>query len=123
MLYNMIDLTGERFGRLTVISSEGKNKHGNYMWLCKCDCGNTKVLNSGELRRGNVRSCGCLNREMARERFTKHGYSRTKIYSEWKKMIDRCKDGDSYNSMKYARRGIEVCDLWRNDFQEMLKKF
>lgn len=117
---NMIDLTGQRFGRLTVIRSEGKNIHGSYMWLCECDCGNMKVLNSGELRRGNVKSCGCLSRELARERFTKHGYSRTKIYSEWKKMIGRCKDNNSYNSLNYAGRGIKVCDRWLTDFQAFL---
>lgn len=117
---SMIDLTGERFGRLTVIRSEGKNRNGSYMWLCECDCGNTKVLNSGELRRGNVRSCGCLSRELARERFTKHGYSRTKIYSEWKKMIQRCGGNNAYNSLKYSQRGIKVCDLWLNDFHAFL---
>lgn len=37
MSYNMKDLTCERFGRLTVICSEGKNRHGSYMWLCECD--------------------------------------------------------------------------------------
>ena len=118
---NMIDLTGRRFGRLTVIRSEGKNKHGIYMWLCECDCGNTKVLSGSELRRGNVRSCGCLNRELARERLIKHGYSGTKIYAEWNKMIERCKDNGSYNGLKYANRGIKVCDLWLNDFEAFLE--
>lgn len=116
----MIDLTGERFGRLTVIQPEGKNRHGSYMWLCRCDCGTMKVLNSSELRRGNVNSCGCLSRELARERLTKHGYSRTRIYSEWKKMNGRCRDDNSYNTLKYAKRGIKVCDSWANDFQAFL---
>ena len=116
----MIDLTGEKFGRLTVIRPSGKNAHGSYMWLCECDCGNTKVLNSYELRRGNVRSCGCLNRELARDRMTKHGYSKTKIYSEWKKMIYRCKNSNPYNSSRYAQRGIKVCDIWANDFETFL---
>ena len=120
MSCNMIDLTGERFGRLTVIQSEGKNRWGSYMWLCECDCGNTKILDGSELRRGNVRSCGCLSREMASERFIKHGYSRTKIYSEWKKMIQRCGDNNSYNRLNYNQRGVKVCELWMNDFQAFL---
>lgn len=107
----MKDLTGEKFGRLSVIRSEGKNRHGSYMWLCECDCGNRKVLDGSELRRGNVKSCGCLSRELARERFTKHGYSRTKIYDEWKKIRQRC------NSPQYSKRGIKVCDRWSNDFR------
>lgn len=116
----MIDMTGERYGRLTVIRLDGRDKRGLCMWLCECDCGNTKVLNGSEIRRGNVRSCGCLNRELARERFTKHGYSRTKIYSEWKKMIQRCKGNNAYNCRNYTQRGIKVCDLWTNDFQAFL---
>ena len=113
----MIDLTGERFGRLTVVRQEGKNRQGCYLWLCECDCGNPKIVNGAELRRGNVSSCGRLNRELARDRLVKHGYSRTKLYSEWLIMRRRCRDDGSYNSMKYAQRGIKVCDSWRNDFQ------
>lgn len=117
MSYNMKDLTGERFGRLTVIRSEGKDRHGSYMWLCDCDCGNTKVLNGSELRRGNVNSCGRLSRELARDRLVKHGRSRTKLYSEWKRMNQRCNDSKTYNSVKYAQRGIKVFEPWTDDFQ------
>lgn len=55
------DLTGQRFGKLVVVSLEGRNKYGRAMWLCKCDCGNTTVASSNNLLRGCVKSCGCLS--------------------------------------------------------------
>lgn len=54
----VIDLTGQRFGRLTVIE-RSDSKNGRATWLCKCDCGNTKVISGVDLRRGTIKSCGC----------------------------------------------------------------
>lgn len=66
------DLTGQRFGRLTVIEDSGKRgKDGTIMWLCKCDCGNTKNVRTGNLISGNTKSCGCLQRELVSEQKTK----------------------------------------------------
>src|SRR6266496_879465 len=61
----MRDLTGQRFTRLLVISRSGLDKSGGITWLCRCDCGQTKVIHSGWLVRGAVKSCGCLHRELA----------------------------------------------------------
>lgn len=60
----LIDLTGQRFGRLTVISKDNERitKSGSY-WICKCDCGTTKSVKSSSLRRGEIQSCGCLRAE------------------------------------------------------------
>lgn len=55
-----IDLTGQRFGRLVVLNECGTDKYGNYIWKCKCDCGNITTAASGNLRRGHTQSCGCL---------------------------------------------------------------
>ena len=66
-----IDLTGQRFGRLTVISYNeeiSKQKKGVH-WNCKCDCGNETVVWSGNLRKGNTISCGCYNREKTKEKW------------------------------------------------------
>lgn len=65
------DLTGKRFGRLTVISKDGKDKNNNTIWHCKCDCGNTVSVIHSRLTNENVRSCGCLRSDMAVERFSK----------------------------------------------------
>jgi len=57
----MIDLKGKRFGKLTVIERYGSGKHGGLYWLCKCDCGNEKVIRGYSLRNNTIKSCGCLN--------------------------------------------------------------
>ena len=55
------DLTGQTFGKLTVVSFAGSDKRGNAKWLCKCECGNEKVIAGGSLTSGNTKSCGCIN--------------------------------------------------------------
>lgn len=57
----LIDLTGMRFGRLTVIERAVSTKKSNASWLCKCDCGNTRVVHGHSLRSGHTVSCGCYN--------------------------------------------------------------
>lgn len=57
-----IDLAGQRFGRLIVIKRID-NKGVRIMWLCRCDCGNEATVASVDLRRGNTKSCGCLQKE------------------------------------------------------------
>ena len=61
---NLIDLTGQRFGRLTVIERTGSDCIGQAMWRCRCDCGNMTVVAGGNLRTGNTRSCGCYGLEL-----------------------------------------------------------
>lgn len=60
---SLIDLTGQIFGRLTVINYQGVNDKGIHMWLCRCECGNEKVVRGDALRYGQTRSCGCLAHE------------------------------------------------------------
>ena len=57
------DLTGQRFGKLTVIKRVENSKCNRTQWLCKCDCGNTTMVLSCNLKSGKVSSCGCLHRE------------------------------------------------------------
>ena len=59
----LIDLTGQTFGRLTVLNYHGINDKGIHMWLCRCECGNEKVVRGDALRYGITRSCGCLAHE------------------------------------------------------------
>ena len=63
------DLTNLRFGRLLVLNRLQPNQWGNYIWLCKCDCGNYKEVSGGLLKRGDVRSCGCLRHETMQKRW------------------------------------------------------
>ena len=64
MMPTCIDLTGQRFGRLTVLEKDAPSKTGHARWICRCDCGNQKSIASAKLRSGNTKSCGCLRSEM-----------------------------------------------------------
>lgn len=118
------DVTGQKFGRLTVTSCAGKTPQGQLLWNCVCECGNTHVARGSSLRSGRLRSCGCLRRDEARERFTKHGYGkfvkRTKEYRVWLNMRDRCHNPNNPGWTNYGGRGIRVCSRW-NSFNDFLK--
>ena len=112
-----IDLTGQRFGRLTVIAFYGKNKSGNAVWRCVCDCGNEKNIVANSLRRGATQSCGCLNSELAATKFGTHRKRNTRLYKIWADMKERCNYTKHAAYKNYGGRGIEVCAEWLNDFQ------
>ncbi|OZV12372.1 hypothetical protein CIW83_09765 [Tissierella sp. P1] len=80
----IIDLTGQKFGRLTILKKNRRNKWGQILWLCKCDCGNTCEVISSSLRNGATKSCGCLQKEKARINGNKIG-GKNRHYLEGKK--------------------------------------
>jgi hypothetical protein len=55
-----INLTGRKYGRLTVLEERSRSTNGNIMWLCECECGNKAIVRSDGLRGGSTLSCGCL---------------------------------------------------------------
>lgn len=110
------DLTGQKFGRLTVIE-RAENKGKRTMWLCKCECGNVKVIPATNLKREEARSCGCLSRELAKERATKHGIKHKRLYNIWGGMKKRCYNEENEKYPIYGGRGIAVCEEWKDDFQ------
>ena len=63
-----IDLTGQRFGRLTAVGKAGSDKHGQSIWACQCDCGRKTDVNIASLREGHTKSCGCYRDDLAREK-------------------------------------------------------
>ena len=109
------DLTGQRFGRLTVLELAGI-KNENALWRCKCDCGNVCDVRGGALTSGKTQSCGCLKRIRTIESHTKHGKAGTWIYRIWKDMRARCFNPNRKCYSRYGGRGITVCDEWKNDF-------
>lgn len=115
-----IDITGQRFGRLTVIKRQGTNKHRKALWLCKCDCGNETVTTGVRLRKGESLSCGCYGMEQrtlgAIKANTKHGKKHTNLYAIWVGIRSRCYNKNSCNFELYGARGIKMCDEWKNDF-------
>lgn len=116
-----IDLTGMRFGRLTVLSRSEDyiSPHGQKAakWKCACDCGNETIVMGKDLRAGKTRSCGCLQPEMVRNKLLKHGDGchRTRLYRIWMAMRARCNNQNVPCYKNYGGRGIKVCDEW-NDF-------
>lgn len=114
----LIDLTGQRFGRLTVVEKAPAIRGcTNAVWLCKCDCGNEIVVRSPTLRRGESKSCGCLRSEYFREKMTKHGKSADRIAHIWYGMKERCGCATNRAFENYGGRGIVVCDEWLNSFE------
>lgn len=111
-----IDLTGQVFGRLTVIREVEKDKHGKPKWLCRCECGNKRIIQGNHLRSGETNSCGCLAREISstrmKQRLTKHGLSRTRIHLIWRHMLQRCENPKNRRFSIYGGRGISVCERW-----------
>lgn len=109
------DLTGRVFGRLMVVGNAGKRGR-NIVWHCRCECGNTSVVQGGALENGSVRSCGCLQKELAAAKKHKHGMVDTRVYRIWSNMKNRCNNPNDHRYSDYGGRGIAICDEWNNDF-------
>lgn len=109
-----LDLQGKRFGRLVVIGEDTTypDPHHRHVW-CECDCGNTKTISISSLRTGQTRSCGCLRREVAREKATKHGHYFEKLHGVWNTMKQRCNNPSQHDYQWYGARGITVCKEWQ----------
>lgn len=118
---NAKDAIGERFGRLVIVGISGKGKHGASMMITRCDCGESCTQAFGSLRAGDSKSCGCLQRELARSRLSTHGASKTKEYKSWLKMKERCCNPNEIGFSRYGGRGIRVCERWMNDFECFLR--
>ncbi len=130
----LIDLTGQKFFRLTVI--ERANTKGSALWKCRCDCGKEVIIQGGNLRRpyGNQKSCGCWRKENVKHLCTtgsanpsfKHGHALkgklSSTFTSWCAMIQRCTDSDAERYPAYGGRGVTVCARWqgKDGFQNFL---
>lgn len=103
-----IDMTGRRFGRLTVESrSVDKINPRLTAWFCRCDCGTEKVIRYINLVNGSTNSCGCL-RNIAGGHSHKHP-----LWKRWSVMISRCTKPWDKSYVYYGARGIAVCEKWK----------
>lgn len=109
-----IDLVGQRFERLVVVSESDVRKNGQWAWNCKCDCGGEAVVASYDLRKGHTQSCGCLQKERTSKAKKTHGRRHTREYGIWTHMWRRCRNPNSENFERYGARGITVCDRWKD---------
>ena len=109
----LIDLTGQRFGKLVVTEYAGRNERRESLWMCQCDCGNESIVRGDVLRRGTTESCGC-------GKGLKHGHHRKPWYSSYKAMMERCYLPSSGNYGRYGGKGVTVCEEWHdiNKFAE-----
>ena len=115
----LIDLTGQKFGKLMVLKRTGTSKDGQAVWECECECGNRSYVDGKSLRTGNTKTCGC-SRSLPRPQRIKHGKCGTRLYRIWGNMLHRCygtNDIEKYSY--YGGRGIRVCDDWR-DFSNFM---
>jgi len=120
----MIDLAGQRFNRLTALIPVKIAASREMYWVCKCDCGGDALATTANLRRGRVRSCGCLNVDRNKETKITHGMTRTRTYTIWFGMKRRCDDPSQDNYSHYGGRGISYDPRWRlfaNFFADMGK--
>lgn len=106
------NLAGQRFGRLIALRSEGKDRHGHWIWCCACDCGTSVSIVRGSLINRLTQSCGCLHRELLIERQTTHGMSQSSTFNIWADMRQRCQNPNDARYEDYGGRGITVCDRW-----------
>lgn len=117
---NVKDLTGKKFVRWTVVST-AESKSGRARWNCECSCGTVRIVWGNHLIRGSSMGCGCHRPNGARHVGWKHGKSNTHIHDLWMRMIARCqcKSGPDYET--YVKRGIKVCDRWRDSFLNFIE--
>ena len=109
-----IDLTGQRFGRLTAIKRAYVDKDHESFWLCKCDCGNEVVVGIGCLNSGNTQSCGCSRNGGTNKT---HGETKTRLHSIWVNMKNRCRNKKIKEYKHYGGRGIRVCKEWYDSYE------
>lgn len=105
------DITGMKFNMWTVIELSGKNKSGGYMWKCRCDCGNERVVEGRSVREGTSRSCGCT-RGRDNNWNVKHGGRKDHLYAVWSSMKGRCLNPKDKFYQRYGGRGITICSEW-----------
>ena len=106
-----LDITNIRFGKLVAVSCTGTIKGGYRTWLCKCDCGKTKIIRAHSLLSGNTKSCGC------NKGWVKHHMSYTPLHKLWRAMKRRCYNHNDIGYKNYGGREIKVCDRWLNSFE------
>lgn len=107
-----VDLTGQRFGRLTVIK-QGEyyiypaNGYRYVQWLCKCDCGNERTVRACTLRSGDTQSCGCIAKEILIKRNTTHNKYHSRLHSIWSNMKNRCSNPNSKRYKDYGEEELQ----------------
>ncbi len=113
-----IDLTGQTFSRLTVMSYSHSNKSRSSVWNCQCVCGKQTLVDGSSLKSGNTTSCGCYHKEKS----TKHGlYYTSDVYHIFFGIKNRCTNARNKDFPNYGGRGITMCERWINSVETFIK--
>lgn len=110
------DLTGRKFGNLTVLSRHHIGYDRRWYYECQCECGNISIVRSNALISGNTQSCGCQKGHR-----DSHHKSKTRLYGIWIGMRDRCLNKNNKAYERYGGRSIIVCEEWKNSFLDFEK--
>ena len=110
----IVDLTGQKFNGFTVIKRV-EDKRNNKRWLCKCDCGKEKIVFGQNLKNGHTKTCGCGRKGIVNNHV--HGLTKHPLYHVWMNIKLRCHDVNDKSYNRYGKRGIAVCDEWRENFK------
>jgi hypothetical protein len=107
-----VDMAGKRYGKLLVIRATGKNRFGQWLWECHCDCGAVTIAPGSSIRYGTTASCGCGKREVLGNLTRTHGMSKSRTYQCFHSMHKRCSKPGEKSYRFYGGRGIRVCRRW-----------
>lgn len=109
----LIDLTGQKFGRWSVLN-RAENRGKALMWKCKCSCGTVKKVHGTSLKSGTSKSCGCVRKEGVSRT---HGLSKHPLYRIWARMKGATTSKTHQDYKYYGSKGIKVCREWMDDFE------
>lgn len=119
MKHTCHDLSGQRFSNLTAIERVSRNRSGQSVWFCRCDCGQGAIASITNLRLGRVRSCGCLM-----GRWTQHADTRlgkiAREYHSWRSIKQRCCNPRSKDYQRYGAVGVTMCQRWKDSYEAFL---
>jgi hypothetical protein len=108
----LVDIAGQRFGRLVALNPTRSDVRKEKFWLCQCDCGKTTEVLGSSLRLGHTRSCGCLGAEVSEKRMTTHAMYGTPEHTAWSSMLTRVRNPNCKGWPTCGGKGIGVVDEW-----------
>lgn len=118
------DLSNKQFGYLKAIKYVRVPNLVKIHWECICVCGKTHIASAANLKKGDIKSCGCMRGKLLSKANKKHGLSKSRIYYIWNNMLGRITNPNNKDYPNYGGRGITVQEDWKtfdnfyNDMKE-----